>query len=320
MSVLTVRGQQVDLSAPLLMGIVNATPDSFSDGGELPDAATRVGRAVELIEQGATIIDIGGQSGITGVPEVDPDDEIRRVLPVVEGLRAEVPEVLISVDTYKPAVAEAVLEAGAAIINDVSGLLHPEVAQLCASAGAGLVLMHNRSKPKQRLTSPGLYHGASSSDDVTRDVVRMLTTQLEEVEARGLPREATIVDPGPDFSKTPHQTVTVLRQLDQIRVLGRPVLLALSRKDFVGAITQQAPRTRLAGTLAAIGHAVRGHSACILRVHDVAAVADYLRVAAVLDGEADIPEDLMLAPHLRRSSPTPGASAGSSPPQTGSDR
>lgn len=304
MSILTVRGQQVDLSTPVLMGIVNATPDSFSDGGELVDTASRVDRAAELAAQGATIIDVGGQSGITGVPEVDPDDEIRRVLPVVEGLRAAVPDVLISVDTYKPPVVEAVLEAGAAIVNDVSGLLYPEVAELCAAAGAGLVLMHNRSKPKERLTSPHLYgrvSGDGSGDGgVTGDVVQVLTARLAEAEARGVPREATIVDPGPDFSKTPHQTVTVLRQLDQVAGLGRPVMLALSRKDFVGAITQRPPRTRLAGTLAAIGHAVQHTRGCILRVHDVAAVADYLQVAAVLAGAADIPEDLMLPPDLRR--------------------
>lgn len=291
--------REVDLAQPVLMGIVNATPDSFSDGGELPDAASRVARGLELVEQGASIVDVGGQSGITGVPEVDAGEEIRRVLPVVEGLRSAAPDVLVSVDTYKPAVVRAVLEAGAAIINDVSGLRYPEVAELCAAAGAGLVVMHNRSKPKQRLTSPDLYEGPSGGG-VTADVVALLARRLTEAAHRGLPAEATVIDPGPDFSKTPHQTVAVLRELDRVHDLGRPVLLALSRKDFVGAITGRPPKERLAGTLAAIGHAVRGRAGCILRVHDVAAVSDYLKVSAVLDGEVDVPHDLLLEPHLRR--------------------
>lgn len=290
---LVVRGRKVDLDRPALMGIVNATPDSFSDGGEYPDVASRVARAVALVEQGASIIDVGGQSGITGVPEVEADEEIRRVVPVLDGIRAELPDVLISVDTYKPPVVEAVLAAGASIVNDVSGLRYPEVASLCAAAGAGLVLMHNRSKPKERLTDPLLY------DDVTADVVTMLREQMAVAEAAGVQREAILLDPGPDFSKTPHQTVTVLREIEQVRALGRPLLLALSRKDFVGAITLRRPKERLAGTLAAIGH-LAAQPGYVFRVHDVAEVADYLQVAAVLAGDADIPPDLQLPPELRR--------------------
>jgi dihydropteroate synthase len=291
--VLVVRGRKLDLDQPALMGIVNATPDSFSDGGEYPDVASRVERAVALVRQGATIIDVGGQSGITGVPEVEAGEEIRRVVPVLDGIRAVLPDVLISVDTYKPPVVEAVLAAGAAIINDVSGLRYPEVAELCAGAGAGLVLMHNRSKPKERLTDPLLY------DDVTADVVTMLEEQMARAEAAGVARESILLDPGPDFSKTPHQTVTVLREIERVRALGRPLLLALSRKDFVGAITLRRPKERLAGTLAAIGHLV-AQPGYVFRVHDVAEVADYLQVAAVLAGRADIPADLELPPDLRR--------------------
>ncbi|MGH9209795.1 MAG: dihydropteroate synthase [Acidimicrobiales bacterium] len=292
---LVVRGRTVDLSRPVLMGIVNATPDSFSDGGEHPDTAARVARAVEVVEQGATIVDVGGQSGITGVPEVPAGDEIARVVPVVEGIRVSCPDVVISVDTYKPPVVEAVLAAGADIVNDVSGLLYPEVATLCADAGAGLVIMHNRSRPKQRLTDPLLY------DDVTDDVVWFLTDKLDEAERHGMARGTMIVDPGPDFAKTPHQTVEVLRRLDDVRELGRPVLLALSRKDFIGAITERSPRQRLGGTLAAVGHLAGPGT--ILRVHDVAAVADYLAVAAVLSGEARVAPDTQLAPELRREPP-----------------
>jgi dihydropteroate synthase len=290
---LVLRGRAVDLTEPLLMGIVNATPDSFSDAGDYPDTAARVARALELLDQGAGIIDVGGQSGITGVPEVAADEEVARVVPVVEGIVAAAPDALVSVDTYKPAVVRAVLEVGAAIVNDVSGLLHPEVAGLCAEAGAGLVVMHNRSKPKQRLTDPLLY------DDVTGDVVDMLAARLAQVEAAGVPREAVLVDPGPDFSKTPHQTVTVLREIDRVRALGRPLLLALSRKDFLGAITGRPPKQRLAGTLAAIGH-LAGKPGYVLRVHDVDAVADYLAVAAVLAGRAELAPDAELPVELRR--------------------
>jgi dihydropteroate synthase len=291
---LVVRGRTIDLTEPVLMGIVNATPDSFSDGGDLPDTESRVARAKELVAHGATIVDVGGQSGITGVPEVEAEEEIARVVPVVEGIHTACPDVVISVDTYKPPVVEAVLGAGAGIVNDVSGLLYPEVADLCAAADAGLVIMHNRSRPKQRLTDPLLY------DDVVADVVAFLTEKLADVTSRGVRADAVVLDPGPDFAKTPHQTVEVLRALDAVRTLGRPVLLALSRKDFIGAITQRRPKERLAGTLAAIGHLAADQPGTILRVHDVDAVADYLAVRATLAGRSELAPDTILAPELRR--------------------
>ncbi|HET8619954.1 MAG TPA: dihydropteroate synthase [Acidimicrobiales bacterium] len=293
---LVVRGRAVPLDEPVLMGIVNATPDSFSDAGDHPTTDARVRRALELIGQGAAVVDVGGQSGITGVPEVPVDEEIARVVPVVAGLRAAAPEVVISVDTYRPAVVEAVLDAGADIVNDISGLLYPEVAGLVAAAGAGLVVMHTRAPPKHKVLDDGLYGG-----DVTADVVDVLAAGLEAVVAAGVAPEATILDPGPDFAKTPAQTVEVLRHLDRVRALDRPLLLALSRKDFVGAVTGRPPRERLAGTLAAIGHAVAGGGGgSLLRVHDVAEVRDYLAVAAVLAGRTDLPPGARLADHLRR--------------------
>jgi dihydropteroate synthase len=298
-----VRGQKVDLSEPVLMGIVNANPDSFSDPGQRPDVAARVAQAVELADEGAQILDVGGQSGITGVPEVAAGEEIDRVVPVVEGIVAARPDVLVSVDTYKPPVVAAALDAGAAIVNDVSGLRYPEVVDLCARAGAGMVLMHTRARPKQSLRDPALYDDVDG--DVTGDVVARLAGQLAEVEVRGLDRNAVLLDPGPDFAKTPHQTVSVLRQIERVQALGRPLLLALSRKDFVGAITHRRPRQRLAGTLAAIGHLTRQLPGCVLRVHDVGAVADYLKVAAVLDGRAEVAADLELALHLRHEPPNP---------------
>jgi dihydropteroate synthase len=288
---LVVRGRAVDLSEPVLMGIVNATPDSFSDGGVYPTTEARIGLALDLADQGATIIDVGGQSGITGVPEVAVGEEIARVVPVVEGILAAAPSLVVSVDTYRPAVVEAGLAAGAALVNDVSGLLHPEVAELCGSVGAGLVIMHTRAQPKHKVLDPDLY------DDVTADVVGFLRRRIDAAVARGMQPAGIVVDPGPDFAKTPAQTVEVLRGIEQVRALGRPVLLALSRKDFVGAITGRPPRARLAGTLAAVG-ALAGPGT-ILRVHDVAAVRDFLAVAAVLDGRVELPADARLAENLR---------------------
>jgi dihydropteroate synthase len=288
---LVVRGRAVDLTEPALMGIVNATPDSFSDGGLHPTTEARVELALALAEQGAELIDVGGQSGITGVPEVAVEEEIARVVPVVEGILAATPGLVVSVDTYRPAVVEAVLAAGAALVNDVSGLLHPEVAELCGSAGAGLVIMHTRARPKHKVLDPDLY------DDVTADVIGFLRRRIDTAVARGMAPEGIVVDPGPDFAKTPAQTVEVLRGMDRVRALGRPVLLALSRKDFVGAITLRPPRARLAGTLAVVG-ALAGPGT-ILRVHDVGAVRDYLAVAAVLDGTTELPADARLAEGLR---------------------
>jgi dihydropteroate synthase len=288
---LVVRGRTVDLAEPALMGIVNATPDSFSDGGLHPTTEARVKLAVDLVDEGAAIVDVGGQSGITGVPELPVGDEIARVVPVVAGVHEAVPDAVISVDTYRPPVVEAVLEAGAAIVNDVSGLLHPEVADLCAAAGAGLVIMHTRALPKHKVLDPALY------SDVTADVVGFLAERFAVAADRGVPSESIILDPGTDFAKTPAQTVAVLRDLDRVRSLGRPVLLALSRKDFLGAITGRTPRARLGGTLAAVG-ALAGPGT-ILRVHDVAVVADYLAVAAVLEGRAVVADDARLADALR---------------------
>lgn len=289
---LRIGEQTLVVDRPWLMGIVNATPDSFSDTGEHSSDNARIELAREQIRDGARVIDIGGQSGITGVPEIDPSDEIHRVLPVVHGLRGT-EGVLTSIDTYKPAVVGAVLEAGASIINDVSGLLYPDVAGLCADHHAGLVLMHNRSKPKQRLTDPYLY------DNVLVDIVEFLEEKMAVAIHHGVDEQSIILDPGPDFSKTPFQTIETIRGIERVLALGRPVLLALSRKDFVGALTLQKPRDRLAGTLAAIGHLL-AHPGLILRVHDVRAVADFVRVADVLAGRVEVPVDLELPVELRR--------------------
>jgi dihydropteroate synthase len=186
--------------------------------------------------------------------------------------------VCVSVDTYKPAVAEAAVAAGASIVNDVSGLRDVAVAEVCARGGAWLVIVHTRAAPKETLLDPGAY------DDVVADVVAFLRERIAAAVAAGLPEERIIVDPGPDFAKTPAQTVAVLRRLDAVRALGRPVLLAVSRKDFLGAITGREPAARDPATLAALAYGVDA-GASILRVHDVAGAADFLAVRAVLRGE-----------------------------------
>lgn len=275
---------------PYLMGIVNATPDSFSDAPGEKTLEDRVELARRLIADGADIIDVGGESGITTHPPVDADEEIARVVPVVEAVAA-LPGAVVSVDTYKPVVARAAIAAGARIINDVSGLRDDELAAVAAQGDAAMVLMHTRARPKEKLFP--------HYDDVVIDVKRFLAEAIDRAAARGLDPACTIVDPGPDFAKTPAQTVQVLRALDELAQLGRPILLAAGRKDFIGALTERAPRSREAGTLAALGAGVE-RGIAIARVHDVAAAADYLTVRAALSGELPVARDLTLAEDKRR--------------------
>ena len=276
---------------PWLMGIVNASPDSFSDAGAYPDLDARVQLTRELLAAGADIIDVGGESGITLRPPVAAAEEIGRVVPLIERIAGEL-GALVSVDTYKPAVAEAVIAAGAVVVNDVSGLRDPELAAVCARTGAALVLMHTRAAPKQRLQDAGLY------EDVVADVLAFLGERMEVARGQGVRDEQLILDPGPDFAKTPAQTIALLARLEELHTLGRPLLLAVSRKDFVGALTGRAPRDRLAGTLAALGHGVDA-GAHVLRVHDVAAAADFLAVRAALRGDADVDPGLALDDTIR---------------------
>lgn len=274
--------------APLIMGIVNASPESFSDGGRWATLDAQVERALELVAQGADLIDVGGESGVTGVPAVAAEEEARRVVPLVERLAAE--GVLVSVDTWKTPVARAALAVGARLINDVSGLRDPELADACAAAGAALVVMHTRAAPKVKEFPP--------YEDVVADVVTFVRERMQVAIARGVEPERIVVDPGPDFAKTPAQTVEVLRGLDRLAELGRPILLAVSRKDFVGALTGRPPREREAGTLAAVGAGVDA-GAAIVRVHDVAATVDFLKVRAALAGERPVDPDLRLSDALR---------------------
>lgn len=274
---------------PAIMGVVNASPESFSDGGDLVGLEAQVARAQQLVAEGATIIDVGGESGVTNRPALDAAEETARVLPLVRRL-VEL-DIVVSVDTWKVPVARAVLEAGAQILNDVSGLRHPDLARVCADTGAALVLMHTRAEPKKKEFPPYA--------DVVADVVGFLEEKMALAESLGVARERMVLDPGPDFAKTPAQTITVLRHVDRVVALGRPVLLAISRKDFIGALTRRGPRDRAAGTLAAVGAGLDAGGA-IVRVHDVAATADYLTVRAALRGQLEVADDLVLPEELRR--------------------
>lgn len=274
------------------MGVVNASPDSFSDGADARDIERQLLRLEDVVMQGADLIDIGGQSAITGVPEIRVDLEISRLEPIVAA--ALKLGQIVSVDTYKPEVARHVLDMGVHLINDTSGLLHLDMIEEVYSAKAGYILMHNRGKPKQRLTQHDLYK------DVVEDVVDFFNSRMGDLKGGGVEQEQIVLDIGPDFSKTPSQTIHVLQRLEYFSQFKRPLLLALSRKDFIGAITGQAPRERLPGTLSAIGWCLRSAPDSIIRVHDVKATKDFLAVLAALDGSAALGMNVLLPPNLWR--------------------
>lgn len=290
---LLVRGRTLPVSSdtPMLMGVLNASPDSFFDGGLFPTYRAQLDRALAMVQEGCGIIDVGGESAITGVKPSTPEAERELVVPLVRALVAE--GIDVSVDTWKREVAAAVLDVGAVMINDVSGLADHEIARQCASHGSALTIMHTRARPKHK----DFPH--QSRDEVVLDVRTFLEHQINVAVSVGLSKSSIVIDPGPDFGKTPAQTVAVLSHLEDLHSLGCPILLAVSRKDFLGALTGTRPRDRLPATLAAIAAGV-ARGAGILRVHDVAAVRQYLRIADALAGKFRIQDDLRLPPGLRR--------------------
>lgn len=282
MSALRLRDRVLAARAgrPLLMGIVNAGPDSFSDAVRLATLGERLDRAMALVADGADLIDVGGESGVTYTDATAAEIECERVVPLVERLAAE--GVTVSVDTWKAEVADAALAAGAHLLNDVSGLRDGRLAEAAARTGAGLVLMHTRAAPKRE-------GWADYGGRVADDVLDVLSGLVARAGALGVPRDGLLLDPGPDFAKTPGETVQVLRALPRLRTLGLPLLLAVSNKYFVGAITGRPPAERLAGTLGAVAWAADA-GAAMLRVHDVRAARELLDVKAVLDGRVPVPE------------------------------
>jgi dihydropteroate synthase len=257
------------------MGVVNVTPDSFSDGGLYLDPEQAIAHGRDLAAAGAAILDVGGESTRPGAEPIGAAEERARVEPVVLGLAGS--EAAVSIDTCKAAVAEAALDAGAAIVNDVTALrADPEIAGLCADRASGLVLMHMQGTPRTMQENP-------TYDDVVDDVKSFLAERLGVALREGVAEERIWLDPGIGFGKTLEHNLELLRRLDELATLGRPIVVGASRKSFIAAIDGSPVDQRLGGTIAASVLAVAG-GADVVRVHDVGEVAQALRVAdAILD-------------------------------------
>jgi dihydropteroate synthase len=271
-----VGARDLDLRRPLIMGVVNVTPDSFSDGGAFLDPARATAHALALCEQGADILDIGGESTRPGAADVPAAEELARVLPVVEAIRRALPHALLSIDTRKAAVAAPCLAAGAQIINDVSGFCYDDdLPQVVARAHASAVLMHMRGTPATMLHD-------TRYDDLFDAISSHLRHGLSRAAAAGIPTERVALDPGIGFAKDLSQNLTLIANLHRLLPLGRPLLLGVSRKRFIGALTHKDdPADRAFGTAAAVTACVL-HGASILRVHDVAQARDAILVAAAI--------------------------------------
>lgn len=258
------------------MGVVNVTPDSFSDGGRYFEAGRAVEHGLELVAQGADIVDVGGESTRPGSLPVPEDEELRRVVPVIESLRRRT-SALLSVDTTKSVVARAALDAGADIVNDTSALRSdPDMAGVVAGAGAGLILMHMKGTPLTMQQDPRY-------DDVVAEIKLFLAERIGAAEASGIARERIVIDPGIGFGKTFEDNLALLRRQDVFLDLERPLCLGFSRKSFLGRILHLPPGERLAGTIAAAALSV-SRGAHILRVHDVGEVARAVRTAEAILG------------------------------------
>jgi len=259
---------------PRLMGVVNVTPDSFSDGGLYLDADAAIAHGLELAGQGAEILDVGGESTRPGAAEVSVEEERARVVPVVAGLAEAA---TVSIDTSKAAVAEAAIDAGASIVNDVTALRRDsEIGALCAERGAGLVLMHMQGDPRTMQENP-------EYADVVDDVKAFLAERLEAAVAAGVDEGRVWLDPGIGFGKTLDHNLELLRRLGELRELGRPLVVGASRKSFIGKIDGSAVGDRLGGTIASSVLAA-AEGADVLRVHDVAEAMQAVRVATAILG------------------------------------
>jgi dihydropteroate synthase len=276
-------GAAVRLDRPVLVGILNVTPDSFWDGGRHDSVEAAVRRAALLLEEGADIVDVGGESTRPGATRVAPGDEIGRVVPVIAAISRRWPDVPVSVDTTKAVVARAALDAGATIINDVSALrLDDALGDVVASTRAGLILMHSRGD----IEHMARYDLADYADDVADDVARELTQAIERARAHGVSDDAIVVDPGLGFAKRTEHSLALLAQLQRIARLGQPVLVGPSRKRFTGDVSGGLPaEERLEATLAACVVAFM-NGARLFRVHDVRAARRALDMAAAVAGAA----------------------------------
>jgi dihydropteroate synthase len=264
-----------------LMGILNVTPDSFSDGGRFVDPVRAVEHAREIAAQGADIVDIGGESTRPGSEPLSEDEELRRVIPVIERLAQDI-AVPLSIDTYKASVARKALKAGAGIVNDISGLrFSPDMAKVVADHGAAVVIMHIKGTPRNMQLNP-VY------EDVVGEVLEYLEEGIAIALRAGVPRDHILIDPGIGFGKTVEHNITVLDRLDAFRVLGCPIVLGTSRKRFIGAVLDSPdPMGRIEGTAATVAVGIQ-RGARIIRVHDVAAMGKVARMTdAILRGSAE---------------------------------
>jgi dihydropteroate synthase len=270
--------RELTFGRTLIMGVLNVTPDSFSDGGQFFDPEAAVARGLEMASQGADVIDVGGESTRPGAEPVSSDEEQRRVVPVIKRLSAELDQP-VSVDTRKPDVAEAALDAGATIVNDISAARDPRMLEVARDSGAGLVLMHMRGEPAtmQEFTDYA---------DVVAEVHDQLAVRLEAARVAGIDPDGLVIDPGIGFAKTPEQNLILLRDIQNLFHLGRPVLVGPSRKSFIGKVLDLEVDERLEGTAAAVAWLV-AQGVHIIRVHDVKEMARVIRlVEAIKRGSA----------------------------------
>ncbi len=265
---------QFDLARPLVMGIVNVTPDSFSDGGLHASTAAAIAHAVQLIADGADILDIGGESTRPGAAIVSEQQELDRVLPVIEGLRGIA--VPISIDTYKPGVMRAALAAGASMVNDINALQDADALDAVVNSDAAVCLMHKQGTPQTMQQRPDY-------QNVLDEVRAFLQERIASVEAAGVARERIVIDPGFGFGKTLAHNLDLLRELGTFRTLGVPLLAGLSRKSMLGAITGRKVEERLAASVASALLAVQ-RGAAIVRVHDVRETVDALKILDAVNG------------------------------------
>ncbi|WP_448508956.1 dihydropteroate synthase [Immundisolibacter sp.] len=269
-------GKRLDLTGPAVMGVLNVTPDSFSGDGVLPDFAAACEQALAMQAAGAAVIDIGGESTRPGAARVSVDEEMRRVLPVIERLAGQL-TIPISIDTRQPRVMRAAVAAGAGLINDVAALREPGALDAVAALGVPVVLMHMQGEP-------GSMQKAPHYDDVVEEVAAFLAARVATCEAAGIPRRHLLLDPGFGFGKTATHNISLLRGLPRLAQLGLPLLAGLSRKSLIGAITGAPVEKRLGGSIAlALLAAQRG--ARLLRVHDVEQTVQALAMLAAVQGE-----------------------------------
>ena len=269
----------LSLDQPIVMGVLNVTPDSFSDGGLWIEPRAAIDHGRQMASDGAALIDVGGESTRPGATPVDEEEELRRVIPVIEAL-VDDPGLPISIDTRKPAVARRALAAGAVIVNDTNGEANDGLmTDVVVGLGAGVILMHSRG-------TPDTMREMNRYGDIVADVCRFLLAWAQRLESAGVPSEAIVLDPGFGFAKSPPQNLELLERLDEVVDLGYPVLAGTSRKSFIGAVLDLPEDDRLEGTAATVAWAV-SEGARILRVHDVKEMSRVVKMSAAIAGAAN---------------------------------